>query len=435
MNRLLVVVAALLAATPAFADNPLTPFPSPMTPPSAAPTSTAGFVSGACATVNAIAFFSAASTVSCDADFVWTPTTNTLAFASDTAVSLGGGVNGINFDSNTLSIDATNNRVGFGTAAPTAVVDVVAGTLPSRRFMIGGTGTLAASAITEWGMDWQVTTNAGASASSIGIYAQLLPGFTGTTGNTYAVIGETTVAGTGTQGPWALQSAGTDNANYGFQGGAFATTTGTNVGAWGNSSGGNINIAGRFTGGGYTVGQTSKQDALNVGVTAQATVAHNGSSTTEMHIGVIGEALAGDTNVAGFFGLMASAPTLTTAALMSDNGVVASPIYVGRDNGTNVFVVNDGGLPDSRNVSATSDAGTGSCTAVTVTGNNVRGKIVATCVLAQTVVMNFGSPNWPAAPTCVFGVGGEQTASSTSATTVKAGIALTGGTITYLCWD
>ena len=42
----------------------------------------------------------------------------TWTFANDTAVTLSGGVNGLNFDSNTLSIDATGNFVGFGTAAP-----------------------------------------------------------------------------------------------------------------------------------------------------------------------------------------------------------------------------------------------------------------------------------------------------------------------------
>lgn len=58
-----------------------------------------------------------------------------LTFANDTAVTLSGGVDGINFDANTLSIDATNNRVGIGTAAPSVPLDVV-GTIASN-----GTGT------------------------------------------------------------------------------------------------------------------------------------------------------------------------------------------------------------------------------------------------------------------------------------------------------
>ncbi len=55
-----------------------------------------------------------------------TVTSNAAAwtFANDTAVTLSGGVNGLNFDSNTLSIDATNDRVGIGTASPLATLDV-----------------------------------------------------------------------------------------------------------------------------------------------------------------------------------------------------------------------------------------------------------------------------------------------------------------------
>lgn len=55
-------------------------------------------------------------------------------FANDTAVTLSGGVNGLNFDSNTLSIDATNNRVGIGTAAPLVSLDVAGDVL------LGSTG-------------------------------------------------------------------------------------------------------------------------------------------------------------------------------------------------------------------------------------------------------------------------------------------------------
>ncbi len=47
-------------------------------------------------------------------------------FANDTTIALSGGVNGLNIDSNTLSIDASNNRVGIGTASPDASLDVEA---------------------------------------------------------------------------------------------------------------------------------------------------------------------------------------------------------------------------------------------------------------------------------------------------------------------
>ena len=43
-------------------------------------------------------------------------------------VTLNGAVDALNFDSNTLSIDATNNRVGIGTASPVSALTVVGGT-------------------------------------------------------------------------------------------------------------------------------------------------------------------------------------------------------------------------------------------------------------------------------------------------------------------
>ena len=50
-------------------------------------------------------------------------------FANDTAITLSGGVNGLNFDSDTLSIDAANNRVGIGTSAPTEKLQVSSGSI------------------------------------------------------------------------------------------------------------------------------------------------------------------------------------------------------------------------------------------------------------------------------------------------------------------
>ncbi|MDO8336233.1 MAG: hypothetical protein Q7T74_05655, partial [Candidatus Saccharibacteria bacterium] len=45
-------------------------------------------------------------------------------FANDTTVALNGGVNGLNIDSDTLSVDATNNKLGIGNAAPTYRLDI-----------------------------------------------------------------------------------------------------------------------------------------------------------------------------------------------------------------------------------------------------------------------------------------------------------------------
>jgi hypothetical protein len=48
----------------------------------------------------------------------------TWSLPNDVSVSLGGDINGLNFDSNTLSIDAANNRIGIGTAAPETDLDI-----------------------------------------------------------------------------------------------------------------------------------------------------------------------------------------------------------------------------------------------------------------------------------------------------------------------
>jgi len=48
-------------------------------------------------------------------------------FANDTNFALTGGLNGLSFDSTTLSIDAQNHRVGIGTASPGTKLEVVSG--------------------------------------------------------------------------------------------------------------------------------------------------------------------------------------------------------------------------------------------------------------------------------------------------------------------
>ncbi|MDO8336229.1 MAG: hypothetical protein Q7T74_05635, partial [Candidatus Saccharibacteria bacterium] len=59
-------------------------------------------------------------------------------FANDTTVALTGGVNGLNFDSDTLSIDATNNRVGIGTASPANPLHIVGANTIRVTNSVGG---------------------------------------------------------------------------------------------------------------------------------------------------------------------------------------------------------------------------------------------------------------------------------------------------------
>lgn len=49
----------------------------------------------------------------------------TWTFANDTNFVLSGGVNGLSFDTDTFSVDATNNRIGLGTTAPDTSLHIV----------------------------------------------------------------------------------------------------------------------------------------------------------------------------------------------------------------------------------------------------------------------------------------------------------------------
>lgn len=69
------------------------------------------------------------------------PTTISGATAANKFAVTGTGVDAINFDSNTLSIDATNDRVGIGTNAPSEKLDVSGNGKLSGKLMVGTTWT------------------------------------------------------------------------------------------------------------------------------------------------------------------------------------------------------------------------------------------------------------------------------------------------------
>ena len=81
---------------------------------------------------------------------------------SSSAVSI---PNGLNFDSNTFVIDATNNRVGLGTASPLYTLDVtrgnIAGVQPVGRFGVSGNGGSGRGA--------SILISSGGSASSVDV--------------------------------------------------------------------------------------------------------------------------------------------------------------------------------------------------------------------------------------------------------------------------
>lgn len=109
--------------------------------------------------------------------------------------------------------------------------------------------------------------------------------------------------------------------NAGLNTFAHATTTGYNIGGYYEALGGNLSVG--------VIGKsiTNKSNATNIGVIGVA----NQTSGTPIRIG-------------GYFGLGGSdTPTFTSAALVADNGTLASPIFLARDNGTIVFSVEDSG--------------------------------------------------------------------------------------------
>jgi len=121
------------------------------------------------------------------------------------------------------------------------------------------------------------------------------------------------------------------NGNIGFA----AASIGTSIG---------INNAARFlAGGGF----------WNYGSWSSATVGKAGS----VNIGVLGFGLnaGGNAQVGGFFALAdygTSAPSVTSAALIADNGATTSPVQLWRDNGTIVGTVADGGSISTGTASA-----------------------------------------------------------------------------------
>lgn len=81
-------------------------------------------LSGSCAVVGSLSTDGNLTAGNASGDTV-TFNAATHTYANDTAVTLSGGVNGLNFASDTLSIDAAGRNVGLGTAAPFFQLDIL----------------------------------------------------------------------------------------------------------------------------------------------------------------------------------------------------------------------------------------------------------------------------------------------------------------------
>lgn len=163
-------------------------------------------------------------------------------------------------------------------------------------------------------------------------------------------------ASTGNNLQWGSTIA-TPAGNSGFTGFANGTTTGLDIGGFTEAGGG----------------------VLNVGMMGKAATATNSGT----NIGIIGDGSntgSSPIQIGGYFTLGVTAPTYTSAALEADNATTTSNIFTARDNGTNVFEIQDNG----KVVLASTQTTTGTTGAQTI--NKATGS-VNFAAAAQTLVV------------------------------------------------
>lgn len=233
------------------------------------------------------------------------------------SIVFAGALGVVSQDNGSLFWDAALKCFGIGTATPTSSLQLGGVALPGDAVDKNWLNITGAFPTTNTAQLQGVRINI-ASAGSVdqrqrAVDVALSVGYTGPN-MTVALGGSNTAAGTATAG-WTGA-----NANYGGYWTAGGTGAGHNVAMQASSSGSSV---------------------LNLASFGRSTSSTN---TPALNVGVAGHALNGTVNVAGYFGLRNAAPTLTSAALIADNGAEAAPIFLARDNGTDVFTIADGGM-------------------------------------------------------------------------------------------
>lgn len=184
------------------------------------------------------------------------------------------------------------------------------------------TGTLPASpSASVTGVLFDVTSAGSAAQVQYGLRANLNAGFTGNHLSA-AMVAINDASGVGAN----LVKSGTPLGNAGFAFTATGVTTGYNYGGTGFARYGNVSIGGFFRSG-YTTSFNDKNGATYIGVGG---IARNNTAS-------------GSKSIGGYFGLDQADPAFESAALIADNADAAYPIFLGRDNGSTVFIVADGG--------------------------------------------------------------------------------------------
>ena len=253
--------------------------------------------------------------------FVINPTGDTITdfrVASDTKANM-------------LFVDASANAVGIGTATPSHVVDVQAGSVASgvRAFNVDAALNSNASAL---GAVLTFTGNASATTNQRG--TALFYGGTGpaTAGSAAVQVWNYALGNSGTT-PFA-DGGGV----IGTWSKAIATSAGYNVGVQGEAA----------------------QGARNIAVAGLANA--GAAATGNDGIGVYGSAYAAASilGIGGYFSLYGpvtdSIGTLTRTALLADNAAATAPIFLARDNGITTFTIDDGGYVTSKNTSDSTTA-------------------------------------------------------------------------------
>jgi len=213
-----------------------------------------------------------------------------------------------------LYFDSANDRFGFWQASPTHKIEAVVGTLADGQNAFSLTATMPTTMTAlNRAVYFNITSAGSSSFTNRGLDVNYASGYTGSSA-TSAINALNSAAGT------ASITTIISTGNFAISGNSNATTTGTNIGNRGTASNGDINI------GNYGYVETAKNSATNIGVLGLGL----NTGTTSVQIG-------------GFFGLMNTAPSFTSAALMCDNGSTTSDIFVVRDNGTILHAVIDGG--------------------------------------------------------------------------------------------
>ncbi len=208
----------------------------------------------------------------------------------------------------------TEYQNSSGTAFVTVGPPTLTGASTTSNFL-NVTGTLPSSQSAETrGVYFNITSAGSSGQVQGGILVDFNAGYSGTIATASGSFNNKITANV--TGLFASGSA-----NFGCTGGSQgSSTSGENCGAYGWAQGG----------------------ILNVGIFGRS-VSNKNSGT---NIGAVGIALNGGSSpiqIGGFFGLTGSAPTLTSAALICDNGGTTSDIFVARDNGTAMVTITDGG--------------------------------------------------------------------------------------------